>query len=45
MMELLDVVIWLEDAREVRRSDIPNGIKLFERSLNGEKHGRNPMGV
>ena len=38
MMELLDVVIRLDDAREVSCPEIPNGKRPFEKSFGGGKH-------
>ena len=38
MMELLDVVIRLSDAREVGCPNMPNGKRLFEKTFGGEKH-------
>ena len=38
MMELLDLVIHLGDAREVSRPDIPNGKRSFDKAFGGGKH-------
>ena len=38
MMELLDLVIRLVDAREVSRPDIPNGKRSLEKAFGAGKH-------